>query len=219
MTQYLGMALPFWDRSIDIVVATHQHEDHLAGLMSVVRDYDVGLAICPAYEGDSALGTEWSRLLTRREIPLEMGHVQQQLDLGDGALLQVFGPPEPPTSTDCDDNSVVVRLCYGNVAFLLTGDIGSEAERDMCHSVADMDCAVLKVAHHGSDTSSSDQFLLSVSPEIAIVSVGADNAYGHPSSDVLQRLQNRGATVLTTATNGSVECVTDGTSLHVYADG
>ena len=217
MSQHLGAALPFWDRSIDIVVDTHQHEDHLAGLLPIIRNYDVGLALCPDHEEDSSLKSEWTRLLAEGDIPMHVGHASQEIDLGDGTSLQVVGPPEVSTYSDCDDNSVVLRVCYGDVVFLLTGDISSRAEQDLCHYMTDMDCTVLKVAHHGSNTSSCAQFVQAVTPELAVVSVGVDNEYGHPAPDVVERLQESGATVLTTADYGSIECVTDGTTVQVTA--
>ena len=215
MSHYLGKAIPFWDHSIDVIVDTHQHEDHLAGLLTVVRHYDVGLAVCPEYAEETALGSEWGRLLSERNIPLETVHSTRQLDLGDGATVEIVGPPDTRTFNNCDDNSVVLRVCYGDVVFLLTGDIGSGAETDLCYSVADMDCTVLKVAHHGSDTSTCLQFLRATSPDLAVVSVGADNEYGHPSPAVLDRLREAGTTILTTMDYGTIKCVTDGRSVEV----
>ena len=215
MANHLGRTLPFWDHSLDVVVDTHQHEDHLAGLMTVVRNYDVGLAMYPEYEDMSALTSEWLRLLSEKSVPARLAHAGQEMDFGDGTTLQVIGPSSMPPTSDCDENSVVLRITYGDVVFLMTGDIASDTETALCHAVADISCTVLKVAHHGSDTSSCVHFLRAARPQLGIVSVGADNEYGHPAPDVLERLHAEGATVITTADHGSIECVTDGTTVDV----
>ncbi len=218
MSHHLGSSLPFWDRSVDLVVNTHQHEDHLCGLMPLASQGRTGFALYPSFEPETELHAQWMRALSGNGIEAVAAERGGLFDFGDGTLLEVLGPEGSSDCSDCDDNSVVLRLSYGNVVFLFTGDIAEEAERRLCHSAENLDCTVLKVAHHGSDTSSCAQFVAAASPDIAIVSVGADNSYGHPSPDVLKRLATSGATVFTTAENGTIEFITNGRTITVHTD-
>ena len=140
------------------------------------------------------------------------------MDLGDGTVITFLNPPAQPllgTSDDTDNNGVVVRVSYGDVSFLLSADVRLEAERQLVRQDVRIDSTVLKVAHHGSDTSSGPQFLTAVSPEAAVISVGADNPYGHPDASVVERLRAQAAETYTTADRGTIEFVTDGDSLWV----
>jgi len=143
------------------------------------------------------------------------------MDLGDGTVLMFLNPPAQPmlgTSDDTDNNGLVVRVSYGDVSFLLSADVRVEAERQLSHENVCIDSTVLKVAHHGSDTSSGPQFLTAVSPEVAVISVGADNPYGHPNASVVRRFQALPAELYTTAEFGTIEFVTDGDSLWVKTE-
>ena len=210
--------VPFWDRSLDAIIATQPHADHLGGLLAVVDRYRVDNVIQfrPGY--DSLLSSEWERrLASSGTLPVQAVR-GQSMDLGDGTVLTFLNPPAQPmlgTSDDTDNNGVVVRVSYGDVSFLLSADIRLEAERQLLHENVRIDSTVLKVAHHGSDTSSDPQFLTAVTPEAAVISVGTDNPYGHPNASVLGQLQARPTEVYTTAEHGTIEFVTDGDSLWV----
>ncbi len=139
-------------------------------------------------------------------------------------MLEVLHPPGElleGTASDIDNNGVVLRLTMGWVSFLFTGDIGEEAERYLLHnSGEELDSVVLKVAHHGSDSSSSEQFLTAVSPEVAVISVGKDNPFGLPDEEVVARLKNKvGADNLyLTEDRGSISFTTDGSKLWVSTE-
>ena len=213
--------LPFWDRSIDVVVLTHPHADHLGGLLAVADRYDVGLVLCPFVTAESLLYAEWERRMAGPDVALRRATADQKLALGDGTTLEVLNPTAAASmkGPDADDNnSVVLRLSYGDVSVLFTADIGSEQEISLVHRVADLRANVLKVPHHGSNTSSCSRFLDAVGPDYAVVSVGAENAYGHPHEDVIGALVASGATVLTTSTSGTVEFITDGHELVLCTD-
>ena len=214
--------LPFWDRSIDVVVATHPHADHVGGLLSVVERYRLGLVLDSCSEGDSLLAEEWWRRASVLDTPVRCAAAGQVLSLGDGTLLEILGPSAMPvfgTGADIDNNGVVIRVSYGEMAFLLGADVGAEAERQLVHrQPARLQSQVLKVPHHGSNTSSTAQFLAAVAPCAAVISVGADNAYGHPHDDVLQRLDERGVAVFTTRDSGTIEFVTDGHALWLRTE-
>jgi competence protein ComEC len=145
-----------------------------------------------------------------------------RLELGSGIVLEVLHPPlEPVTGTDADDNnnSLVLRLRWGDASLLLTGDVEAEAERLLLGSSQPLQADVLKVAHHGSGGSTTAEFLAAVDPDYAVLSVGADNRFGHPQTAVLERLGALGdVTVLRTDEQGTVEFVTDGRQMWVRTE-
>ena len=216
----LGSQMPFWDRTIDLLVLTHPHHDHLAGLVTVLRRYQVGQVLYPDLDYESPLYDEWLRLIEEKGIKPTVACAGQQIDLGDGAVMKVLSPPTTllaGTESDVDNNSVVLRLSNGDVSFLFTGDIMREAEWELVGRKADLTSTVLKVAHHGADTSTTPEFLAVVNPQIAVICSGADNRFGHPSIDVLNRLEESIGLndVYRTDEHGTIEFTTDGERLWV----
>ncbi len=220
ITLGLGSRMPFWDRTIDLVVLTHPHQDHLAGLVEVLRRYRVGHVLYPVLDCDSPSYDEWSRLIGEKEIESTVARAGQQIDLGDGIIIRVLNPSVNlmvGSQSDVDNNSVVLRLKAGDVSFLLTADIMSEAERELVRERADLMATVLKVPHHGSATSTTPEFLAVVSPQVAVISCGADNRFGHPDAEVLSRLEEAISlkNIYCTAEHGSIDFITDGERLWV----
>jgi len=222
ITVGLGDRMPFWDRTIDLVVMTHLHQDHLAGLVEVLRRYRVEQVLYPDPDYTSPLYEEWSRLIDEKNIESTVACAGQQIDLGDGIVIKVLNPlPEPMTGSqsDIDNNSVVLRLNSGDISFLLVGDIMEETERELIRERADLSATVLKVGHHGSDTSTTPGFLAVVSPQVAVISCSADNRHGHPDDDVLNRLKEVVGPdkIYCTAEHGTIDFITDGQRLRVEA--
>jgi competence protein ComEC len=216
LTQALGRSLPAFQRRIDLIVLTHAQDDHVTGFVDLLQRYDLGAALAGPLEGDSGAYEAWRDALARSDVPLLAARAGQSLDLGDGVRIDVLGPPPetlPGTEDDLNNNSVVLRLVYGSVSFLLTGDLAAEGEDALLASGADLRSTVLKVGHHGSDGSSTTAFLDAVAPEFAVVSVGEDNAFGHPSPTT--RLRLAGVPLLRTDRNGDVRFSTDGSSLWI----
>ncbi len=216
--------MPFWDRTIEMVVSTHQHADHLAGLVEVVRRYDVGMVVTGAEEGDSVVHGEWLRRLEAEGIEPVAARAGQRIDLGDGLLLEILHPPTTPlngSASDVDNNGLVARLVYGDFSLLLTGDIHEEAERYLLDRRGTLRSTVLKVPHHGSGTSSSEEFLGEVNPQVAVISVSADNDFGHPDAVVMDRLSDEVGEggVYLTSEHGPIELITDGVTLWVRTEG
>ncbi len=211
----LGRHLPFYDRRLDLVVLTHPQADHLGGLPEVLARYDVaGVLDSPA--GDSAAYRAWRDAVQAEGAPRVEAGRGQWLDLGGGARLTVLAPdPRHPPGRDADPNeaSVVLKLSMGRVTVLLTGDIEAPAETALTHAGTDLRAAVLKLPHHGSDTSTSPEFLRRVDPLLDVISVGAGNRFGHPSPAVLDRLH--GDLVLRTDRHGDITVSTDGRRLWV----
>jgi competence protein ComEC len=215
----LGKELPFWDRSLDLVLLTHADDDHILGLLEVLRRYKVKQVVEPGFDNDNAAYREWLRLVNEKNIKRTVAKAGQRIELGDGIRMEVLNPQEKfveGSDQDVNNNSVVVRLVWKEVSFLLTGDIGYEAERQMLYHGAELDATVLKVAHHGSADSTSLHFLAAVDPQAVVVCVGANNPFGHPSPEVMERLEKQvTADRLYLTSEGSVKFTTDGKRLWV----
>ena len=222
-TRLLGSALPFWDRSLDVVVLTHGHADHVTGLLDVLRRYDVGRIIEREVEYGTPAYSDWSRAIEEEGAHVTQAVAGQLIDLGDRAYVEVLHPPgRLLTGTDSDLNnaSIVLRVVYGDVSFLLTGDVFAEAERDMLSRGVEVGSTVVKIPHHGSRSSSSAEFIERVQPSVAVISVGADNRFGHPHAETVQVLQRNApeALVLMTKDQGIIGFVTDGKTLSVETE-
>ncbi len=214
----LGEELPFWQRTIDLVVLTHPDEDHLGGLIDALERYDVRQVVATSYQADNAVYREWRKLIDAQKISYHDATAGDAIDLGAGTSLRVLSPNDAFASTaDSNSASLVMKLTWGNVSFLLTGDIEAQVEDALVRSGVDLKSTVLKVAHHGSATSSSAAFLDAVDAKVAVVSVGAGNPYGHPVRDVIERLDDD-AMVLRTDERGTIELTTDGQRVWVETE-
>ena len=217
--QELGEALPFWDRKLDMVLLTHPDSDHLSGLLSVVERYDVGEIAAAPIEADTDLAGAWQELIDEKGVPYEEVAAGGWVDLGRGASLQILGPPKEPltgTSADRNNNSLVLKLTWGDVSFLLTGDVEAAGEAALLDERVDLRATVLKVAHHGSAYSTTQELLDAVRPVVSVISVGADNDFGHPAPSTLDRLDD--TIVYRTDQQGDVTFSTDGERLWVSAE-
>ena len=215
ITAALGRRLPFWDRHLHLVVMTHPDQDHLAGLVTVLERYDVDQVLAPALTKDSPTFDAWQEAIAERDIPQLEAFAGQWLDLGGGATLSVLHPPRDGLpAADEDDSSLVLKVSLGDAAFLLTADIAADGEAYLLSDDADLlHAPVLKVAHHGSRASTSTAFLAAVQPLTAVISVGEDNPYLHPSPQTLDRLGSR--PVFRTDRHGDVHISTDGHKLWI----
>ncbi len=215
----LSREMPFWDRTIDLVILTHPSADHATGLVEVLNRYQVKQVLYPDLDFKSDVYDEWLRLVKEKNIKCTVAQAGQQIDLGE-VVIRVLNPPIPlltGTESDIDNNGVVLRLSMGKVSFLLTADIGWEAEFELIARRANLTSTVLKVAHHGSDTSTCHEFLAVVNPQLAVISVGADNKFGHPTPEVMERLEEKmdSENIFRTDKQGTIEFITDGERLWV----
>ncbi len=218
----LGKKLPFWDKTIELMVLTQPQADHITGLIEVVQKYKVSQVIEPGMTYSSTSYQRWLSLINDRKIRHEIAHAGQEVNLGNEIKLEVLHPPMPllqGTSNDVDNNCLVLRLSWNKVSFLFTADIGQEAEQHLVAQRANIKSTVLKVAHHGSQTSTSEEFLSVVNPKVAVIPVAADNIFNLPDTKVVNRLtkllENR---VYLTSTHGTVEFITDGERLWMKYD-
>ena len=214
LNDQLGRQMPFWDRSLDILVATHPDADHVAGLVEVFDRYTIDQLITDG--GEPGISSTYDALLLAAEASDTVIHAAQAgeiIEIGDGIRLEVVHPSAYFDTEDRNDNSVSFRLLYGDFSLLLTGDAEEAAEQAMLAQGYPLHSLVFKAGHHGSRTSSSMPFLEAVRPQIIIVSAGVDNRFGHPHPEVLERAQAIGAAVLRTDELGTIEVMTDGQTM------
>lgn len=216
----LGKKLPFWDRTIDLVVLTQPQADHVTGLVEILQTYKIEQIIEPGIAYNSAIYQQWLNTIEDKEIEYKLAHAGQEIDLGDGIRIEVLHPPSPlfqGSSDDVDNNGVVLRLSWNRISFLFTADIREEAEWHLIAQRANLRSTVLKVAHHGSRTSTSPAFLAVADPEIAVISAGINNRFGLPNTEVINRLTGQlgDDRVYLTPEHGTIEFTTDGERLWV----
>lgn len=212
----LGKVLPFNDRRIDIVIATHPDADHIGGLPEVVSRYDVGLFIWSGVVTDKSVDVELRKRLEEKKIDTLVAERGMTVNFGDGSRLIILFPNQDVSRLDTNDASIVAKLIYGDESFLLTGDSPIKIENILLNLDKEiLDSDVLKVGHHGSRTSTGISFTEAVSPEYAVISAGKNNSYGHPHQSVLDILEKAGAKIISTAESGTIIFETDGKVLKL----
>lgn len=218
----LGAVMPFYDRTLDVALLTHQDTDHMGGQSGLPRRMTIGQAIDTVNAEAAPELAVWRQEMTAAGTAITQSHAGGWLDLGNGVALWVlWPPPEPVTGDNADnENSLVTRLVYGNFSALLTGDAGIPTEKALIAAGAPLASTVLKVGHHGSEHSSSAAFLRAVAPALAVIQVGTDNDYGHPHQAVLAALTawNPVMPVLRTDQAGRIHLWTDGEKMWVETE-
>ena len=216
----LGALLPAGDRALDVVMATHFDSDHVGGLIEVLDRYDPGIVLQSIHVSDSVLYPQWRSVLEAHEHPTATVSAGHLIALGDDVMLEILYPPAggPPATVERTANnlSAVMRVSYGSVSFLLTGDMEQDAETYLVATAGpSLRSDVLKVGHHGSKSSTSPSFLRAVNPRSAAISAGRENRYGHPHPDVLSMLESviGEEGVFVTSTDGTIEYISDGVGL------
>ena len=219
----LGKKLPFWDRTIELLILTHPSSDHVTGLVEVLNRYNVKQVLYPDLEFKSAIYDEWLSIVKGKNIECTFAEAGQKIELTDEVILEILNPQAiilSGTQSDIDNNGVVLRISIGEVSFLLTADTMWEAELELITERANVTSTVLKVGHHGSRTSTSAEFLAVVNPQVAVISVGSDNSYGHPTKEVRDRLIEKVGleNIYRTDKQGTIEFITDGERLWVRVE-
>lgn len=205
-------------RALDVVILSHPHEDHAGGLVAVLQNFRVGLVLDSGLPHPAPSYARFRQLVGSRGIPYRLARRGQRLDLGDGVVLTVLLPEEPlitGSGADANLNSVVVRLTFHRVAVLLTGDMEALNESQLLELGDEVRSAVLKVAHHGSDTGTTAAFVDAVRPSVALISAGRLNPFGHPHAATLAILEDGDTHVYRTDRDGAITVETDGARLAV----
>jgi len=211
----LGRNLPLLERKIDLVILTHPHDDHVAGLIDVLKKYRVEKILMTNASSNAPPFEEFLKVNAIKKTPVIIVAGKQKITLGEDLELDILHPRNTDQDADLNDSSIVAMLVYKNKKFLFTGDAGVLTEKELIDNQVDLKADVLKVGHHSSETASSLEFLRAVSPRFAVIEVGADNKFGFPKADTLWRLGKVGAKIFRTDLNGTVKIKTDGNSLDV----
>ncbi len=213
----LGEELPYFDRTIEVVIATHPDKDHLEGLLHVLEKYQVSLVVLPHVPHTSQLQAEWlSRLqeaVEEKKIAYRFAVAGQQITTGPLQLIVLNPVSEASATTSKTNNaSVITRVDFSDLSLLLSGDAEVAVERDLVSRVdpALLDVGVLKAGHHGSQTSTSQELLDATTPQLVAISVGKDNSYGHPHPAIVARLAAAHIPVIRTDEVGSIRFTHDG---------
>ena len=196
---------------LDVIVATHVDADHIGGLSGALNYASVGTAYCPETTGTTETFQSFVKYLAQRGKQITVPTAGETFALG-GAQVQILGPLH--SAEDSNDNSIVLKVSFGATSFLFTGDAERAEEQDLLNAGVNLQSTVLKVGHHGSDTSTSYPFLRAVAPQYAVISVGAGNSYGHPTEAVLSRLRDAGVTTFRTDMQGEITAVSDGQTVN-----
>lgn len=224
----LAKHMPFWDKTIELVVVTHPEADHLTGIVSVIERYNVVQIISNSLVADSALFSRFRDAVIDRQIPVFSPKYGDKIEIAK-LELKILSPaeklgnelvwvrPESPQvlgltafAGKFNETAIVGQLSFGNFDALLTGDIGFDTEEKLVLTPIE----VLKIAHHGSKYSSGEDFLAKLKPALAVISVGK-NSYGHPTAEVLGRLRDLGIKILRTDEAGDIEIISDGQNWQV----
>lgn len=202
----LGSFMPFFDRTIDMLVLTHPDTDHLTALPNIVQRYNIGAVLLAGTDKHTARYTELLEYIEQKQLPVVWAETSKKFIFSDGVSIEMLWPDINNVSEikDANDASIVLRVQYNGASILCTGDIEEWAEKEILASGRSIQADVLKVPHHGSRTSSSTGFLLAVAPKLAIISAGADNRFGHPHPEVVQRYEKLDISVRNTALEGTI---------------
>lgn len=210
----LGEELPFWEKKIDLVMVSHPHDDHYGGLAAVFERYDVKTFMATDYPAHQSSYKELLELVGE-EPSTVMRPWSQDFEI-DGVYFDFIFPESSMIDKKigtANDASIVFKLSYGDIDFLFTGDAEKPVEQQLVTNKAKIEAEVLKLGHHGSDTSSTEDFLNLVKPRYAIASAGKDNSYGHPTLLIVKRLERSGIELFRTDQEGSLSFFSNGVNL------
>jgi competence protein ComEC len=210
LMEKLGRYVPFWDREIEMVIATHPDQDHIEGLLAVMKNYRVDALLETTVQSESQLYQKYEELITQKQIQKVSASVGMRIKL-DQAEMEILSPSSVvPTSIVKDTNaySILIKLVFGQESFLFAGDLPDSEERKLLQNNSNLEATILKVAHHGSKYASTNEFLEKVHPRSAIISVGKNNRFGHPTTETLDRLQANKINIFRTDEIGDIlyEC-------------
>lgn len=208
----LPKEMGFFDRSLDMVVATHPDADHIEGLVDVFKRYRVLRYMEPGVENDTGVTHALLEAVGKEKgVERTLARRGQRILLGAGAYADVLYPDREVTHSETNDASVVLHVVYGETEFFLSGDAPVSVEKYVVYLEGErLESDVLKAGHHGSHTSTSDELLAIAKPKMVVISAGKDNSYGHPHKEVVEKIQNAGATMLETSKEGTITLVSDG---------
>lgn len=201
----------FFDRSLDMVLATHYDTDHIGGLVDVLKRFKVDWIIESGSSSDTPAASAYKEAVLLEQAKVIKAQAGQNIKLGEHVVLRVLSPQGDTTNWDSNTASAVVQVIYGDIEFMLTGDAPSSIEDYLVQKYgSSLESEILKLGHHGSNTSTSELFLQAVKPDFAVVSAAKDNRYGHPHQAVVNRVLQNNINLLNTADGEPVVFISDG---------
>lgn len=200
---------------LNYIVASHAHSDHIGGLSGALNYASVDTALCPVTSYVSKTFSSFTKYLGQQGVSITVPEPGNTFSLG-SASVTILGPQR--SYEDTNDTSVVMKVVYGKTSFLFTGDAERTAEADILDAGYDLSATVLKVGHHGSDTSTSYPFLREIMPEYAVIQVGKGNSYGHPTEDTLSKLRDADVKVYRNDLQGTIICTSDGETVSLSTE-
>jgi len=212
----LSKIMPFYDQSIDMLLATHPDADHIGGLPEVMKNFDVSLVMESGASSDTNIYKEFEKIISEKNIQTIQARQGMKINLDKGAYIEILFPNQDVRGWDTNDASIVAKLTYGKNSFLFTADSPQKIENYLTSVYKDrLKAEVLKIGHHGSKTSSSEIFLGYTAPDYAIISAGKDNSYGHPHQEVMNKLKEFEIPTLRTDELGTIQVRSDGNKLYI----
>ncbi|WP_292372036.1 MBL fold metallo-hydrolase [Methanosarcina sp. UBA411] len=202
--------------TLDYVVATHPHSDHIGGMNEILNNFQVEHFVDSGYPHTSKTYENMLTTIDQKNIPFQVAQAGQKIDFDPAVDIEILNPAKT-YSEDLNENSVVLKVTYGTTSFLLMGDAGLETEEHIMKAGYNVDSDILKVGHHSSRSGSGASFISAVSPEASVIEVGAGNDYGHPHAEILEKLQ-KASKVYRTDLDGTITVTTDGSTYAVTTE-
>lgn len=205
----LADVVPFFDRTFDYAILTHPDKDHIAGLLNVLKRYPVKhILFTGAYKKDY-YSEAFAQIIKEKNIPIIIADEKSDIFLKDGTIIDVLFPftQDVGLKTDTNETSIVLKVIYGKTGMLFMGDAEAKTEEKLIAHGADVRADLIKIGHHGSKNGTTENFLKTVSPTASFISVGRNNGYKHPHTELLKRLQKTGQKIFRTDFNGRIEII------------
>ncbi|MDF2820630.1 MAG: beta-lactamase domain protein [Clostridiales bacterium] len=201
---------------IDVLIATHPHADHIGGMDEIIENYEIGKIYMPKISSSTTTFENLLQTISDKNLKITTATAGMSIELDDSVNIDILGP-NSSNYDDINNFSIIIKLTYNNNSFLFTGDAESVSEKELLQNQYDLKADILKVGHHGSSSSTSASLLKAVEPTYAIISVGKDNAYGHPKQKLLDRLADYGVTTYRTDELGTISVTSDGENIEIIA--
>lgn len=195
---------------LDYIVGTHPHEDHIGGLDDIIDNFDIGIIYLPDATTTTKTFEDVITSIENKDLEITIPKINDTFSLGEAEFKVIYTGTD---EKDLNNTSIVLKMTFGKYSYLFTGDATSETEQEILNS--DIDVDVLKVGHHGSSYSTTSEFLAKVTPTYAIISVGEDNSYGHPSSDTINRIKKYTNNIYMTSELGTIILTSDGEEINI----
>lgn len=211
----LQKLMPAFDRTIDLAIVSNPDKDHIAGFLEIFKRYSVDAEIEPGTKKDTDVYQTLRSMVLEEKIPTIYARKGMRFYIDEDVVLEIFFPDRDVSTFSANDGSLVAKLQYKDVCFMLQGDATAIVERTILSNGSNINCEVLKAGHHGSDTSSSKSYVEKVSPQIAVISAGKDNRYGHPHKKVLEIFSALNIPVLRTDEMGTITLLSDGNKIFL----